>query len=132
MQDKLSFLKHRGKYLACSYLEPDSRAQMKRLETYSPSHGSLARGLATEDDCNPLTDKVYTNAEIVIITFPNARLNQYLKYKASPQSPYHEKNAICAKSILREFGDSCGRIADILITHGQPTKSQDDFAEQTA
>ena len=45
--------------------------------TFTPSHGWLERDLAGEDDCNSRTDEVYTNAEIVIITFLNARLNQY-------------------------------------------------------
>ena len=44
----------------------------------TPSHGSLARDLATEDDCNSRTDEVYTNTERVITTFLNARLSQYL------------------------------------------------------
>ena len=48
------------------------------LQKRTPSHGSLVRDLATDGDCNSRTDKVYTNAEIVIITFPNARLNQWL------------------------------------------------------
>ena len=49
----------------------------------SPSHGSLARDLATEDDCNSRTDEVYTKEfeEIVIFTFLNARLNKYLVSK---------------------------------------------------
>ena len=49
------------------------------------SHGVLE----TEDDCNSRTDEVYTNAELVIITFLIARLNQYLVPKASLQSSYH-------------------------------------------
>ena len=44
----------------------------------TPTHGSLARDLAVEDDCDPPTDEVYINAEILIITFLNVRLNQYL------------------------------------------------------
>ena len=86
--------------------------------------------------CTSFLGLVYINAEIVIITFLNARLSQYLalylNYKASPQSSYYKKNAIGAESILHDFGDSCGRIADTLLIHGQPTKSQDDFTEQTA
>ena len=53
----------------------------RRAQKHAPSHGSLTRYLATEDDCSSPTDEVYTNAEIVIITFPKTRLNQYLVSK---------------------------------------------------
>jgi len=55
----------------------------RRAQKHAPSHGSLKRDLAfaTEDDCNSSTDEVYTNAEIVIITLPKTRLNQYLVSK---------------------------------------------------
>ena len=64
-------MKHK---LAISVLTQHKRNPQKR----TPSHGSLVQDLGTEDDCNSRTDKVYTNVEIVIITFPNARLNQSL------------------------------------------------------
>jgi len=42
-----------------------------------PSHGSLARDPATEHNCNPRIDEIYTDTEIVIITSLNVTLNQY-------------------------------------------------------
>ena len=70
---------HRGKYLASSYLDPDSysyetqgtncclnTAQHKwNAKKRAPSHGSLAWDLATEDGCNSRMVVVYTNAEIM-------------------------------------------------------------------
>ena len=64
-------MKHK---LAIGVLTQHKRNAQKR----PPWHGSLARDVATEDDCNSPTVNVYTNAETVMIIFLNARLNQYL------------------------------------------------------
>ena len=53
----------------------------RRAQKHAPSHESLKRDLVAEDDCSSPTDEVYTNAEIVIVTLPNTRLNQYLVSK---------------------------------------------------
>ena len=55
----------------------------RRAQKHAPSHESLARDLAAEDDCSSPTDEVYTGtiAEIVIVTLPNTRLKYIVLLK---------------------------------------------------
>ena len=135
----LCIFMHRGKHLARLYLGPDSHSYETQATNWclnaahiwnprkrAPSHGSLTGDLATEDDCNSRTDEVYTNVEIVIITFLNARLNQYLVSKIQSKLPQIALLKECYSrkiNLARDCGDSCGRIVDIFDNHGQPTKS---------
>ena len=74
-----------GKYLVRSFLDPHlHRCETQAIkywclnaaQTKRPEICSIA-WVASTRPCNSRTDKVYTNTEIVIITFLNARLQQY-------------------------------------------------------